>query len=160
MSQVLTGRFTHDHDGDLVVFLIGMRVNRWWRPDGWLPTFRAMTPMIKELYADRASGFLGARTLVGAWGPTVVQYWSSVELLYAYAGDTDSEHRPAWAAFNKRARKHPGITGIWHETFVIAKAESIYADMPLTGLAKVTGHRAVTARTDGARSRLGRTGSA
>ncbi len=155
VPEIVRGRYTHDHEGPLVVFLIGMRVNRWWRPDVWLPSFRAMTPMMDELYADPSSGFLGGRTVVGAWGPTVIQYWSSAEQLYAYASDTDARHRPAWAEFNKRIRRHPGVSGIWHETYVVQRAESIYVDMPLTGLARMTGHRPITGRTDRAAARLG-----
>lgn len=154
MADIIAGRSTHEHDGALVVFLIGMRVNRWWRPDVWLPAFSAMSPMLHELYADPASGFLGARTLMGAGGPTVIQYWSSAEQLFAYAGDSGSRHRPAWAEFNRRARNHPKVTGVWHETFVVAQAESVYVDMPPTGLARVSGHRAITARSDRAASRL------
>ncbi len=31
----------HTHDGELAVFLIGMRVNHPWRPDLWGPVFAA-----------------------------------------------------------------------------------------------------------------------
>ena len=34
----------------LVVFLIGMRINKWWKIHQWLPVFLAMPKMIKELY--------------------------------------------------------------------------------------------------------------
>lgn len=73
---------THGHEGELAVFLIGMRVNRWWRVDQWLPTAVAMPGMLKGLYAAKAaaergegehSGFLGHRLLIGGRGPTVVQ---------------------------------------------------------------------------------------
>lgn len=52
MSTVITGRMTHRHEGELVVFHIGMQINRWWRPDLWLPTFFAMPPMLRELSID------------------------------------------------------------------------------------------------------------
>lgn len=29
MATIEHGRMTHQHDGELVVFLIGMRINRW-----------------------------------------------------------------------------------------------------------------------------------
>lgn len=44
--------------------------------------------------------------------------------------------------------------GIWHETFVVDRAESIYVGMPLTGLAKATTAVPVTARSDRATDRL------
>ena len=53
------GRMTALMDEDFVVFLIGMRINRWWRPDVWLPVAMAMPRMIEELEADPESGFLG-----------------------------------------------------------------------------------------------------
>ncbi len=156
MARISPGRFTHDDAGDLVVFLIGMRVNKPWRPDIWLPTFLAMRPMIEELYDEPGSGFLSHRTLVSFTGPTVVQYWRSIEQLYAYASAANASHRPAWAAFNSQARRVPGVTGIWHETYVVSKAESIYVDMPVTGLAAATAHVRVTSRLDRARDRLAR----
>jgi hypothetical protein len=59
MSPVRAGRFSHQHDDGIAVFLIGMRVNRWHRPDVWGPTLAAMGPMLAELYGDLDSGFLG-----------------------------------------------------------------------------------------------------
>ena len=117
MAQIQNGRMTHEHDGSIGVFLIGMRFNRLHRPDQWVPPFLAMPKMLTELYRNKAAaaageaedlGFLGARTLMGGKGVTVVQYWRSVEDIYRYASATDHEHRPAWTAFNARARKAAG----------------------------------------------------
>ncbi|MCC9193074.1 DUF4188 domain-containing protein [Arthrobacter sp. zg-Y916] len=121
-----------------MVFLIGMRINRPWRPDLWFPVFAAMPRMLKELSSNPGSGLLGYRMTVGSGGPLVVQYWKTAEELYAYASQTNAEHRPAWAAFNRRARKAPGAVGIWHETFPVDRAESMYVGMPVSGLAKAT----------------------
>ncbi len=61
------------------MLLIGMRVNRWWRVDLWLPTFLAMPRMLAELERNPVAagrgeaehfGYLGARTLFGAGGPS------------------------------------------------------------------------------------------
>lgn len=138
MATIESRRMTHQHDGELVVFLIGMRINRWWRFDLWLPVFRAMPPMIAELAEDPDSGMLGYRLLLGEGGPMLVIYWDSHEKLYAYASRTDAEHRPAWTSFNQRARRAPGAVGIWHETFQVSTAESVYVGMPVSGLAKAT----------------------
>lgn len=156
MTALQTGRWTHAHDGEVVVFLIGMRVNRPWRPDLWLPVFLAMPRMLVELHREPSRGFLGATTLVGAGGPTVVQHWRSAEDLHAYAADPAGAHRPAWTAFNRRARGARGAVGIWHETYVVPAGhhESVYVDMPLTGLAAVTAPAAVTQRSGTARQRL------
>jgi len=154
MPRVQAGRTTHRYSGELVVFLIGMRINRPWRPDLWLPTFVAMPKMLAELSRDKSSGLLGYRLALGAGGPVLVQYWSSHELLYAYATAPDSEHRPAWTAFNRRARKVPGAVGIWHETYLVDRAESIYAGMPPSGLALATESVPVDRRSDRAQQRL------
>jgi len=107
MADLARGRWTHEHDGDLTVFLIGMRINRVWRPDAWGPVVAAMGPMLAELTRDPDSGFLGYQMQVGLRGPVLIQYWRSPQDVYTYASDRDSAHRPAWRAFNKRARRFP-----------------------------------------------------
>ncbi|HET7305857.1 MAG TPA: DUF4188 domain-containing protein [Segeticoccus sp.] len=162
MTAIRPGRVTDDHEGTLVVFLIGMRVNRWWRPDQWLPPFLGMPRMLTELYAAQHAGahghqgFLGHRSFVGSGGATVLQYWRSVEELNRYAAAVDGEHRPAWRAFNERVRRAPGAVGIWHETYVVPAGahESIYHDMPATGLGAVAGLVPVARRGERARQRL------
>jgi hypothetical protein len=155
MTEVIPGRMTHDYDGDLVVFLIGMRINKPWRLDLWLPVFTAMPAMLAELSKDKQSGLLGYRLTFGAGGPLLVQYWNSHEKLYQYASNRDAAHRPAWAAFNRRARKAPGAVGVWHETYVVERAESIYAGMPVSGLAAATSSVPVGRRGETAAERLG-----
>ena len=155
MTKVVPGRMTHAYDGDLVVFLIGMRINRPWRLDLWLPVFFAMPAMLAELSKDKESGLLGYRLTFGARGPLLVQYWNSHEKLYRYATDQTASHRPAWAAFNRRVRKAPGAVGIWHETYVVERAETIYGDMPASGLAAATSLVPVAQRGETARERLG-----
>jgi hypothetical protein len=154
MSRIIPGRTTHAYDGELVVFHIGMQINRWWRPDLWLPAFFAMPRMLKELSRDPESGFLGYELLFGGGGPYVVQYWSSVEKLYAYASAPSQEHRPAWTRFNQAARKAPGAVGVWHETFLVERAESVYVSTRPLGLAKATEPVPVGRRQDRAAARF------
>ena len=155
MADIIASRMTHDYDGELVVYLIGMRINKAWRPDLWLPVFNAMPKMLAELSKDKDSGLLGYRLTLGAGGPLVVQYWSSHEKLYAYASERNAAHRPAWAAFNRLARKAPGAVGIWHETYLVGRAETIYAGMPVSGLAAATSSVPVARRGETAAERLG-----
>jgi hypothetical protein len=154
MSQINEARMTHQHSGELVVFLIGMRINKPLRVDLWGPAFLAMPKMLAELSRDKESGLLGYRLVLGNGGPLVVQYWDSQEKLYAYASAQDAEHRPAWTAFNRRARKAPGAVGIWHETFVVERSESVYVGMPTVGLAAATEAVPVGRRGDRAAQRL------
>ena len=157
MSEQKTTHLTHGHDGDLAVFLIGMRLNKPHRVDLWLPAFRAMGRMISELSADQAGagqlGFLAARPVMGLTGPTVIQYWRSIDDIYAYANAPEYEHRPAWRDFYRRTREARGAVGIWHESFAVPAGhhESLYVDMPTIGLAAAFGavpmvHRGRTAR--------------
>jgi len=161
MAQTIPTRTTHSYDGELVLFLIGMRFNQPWRVRSWLPVFLAMPRMLTELSKDTESGLLGFRLTIGAGGPVIVQYWNSQEKLYAYASAPTSEHRPAWTAFNTRARKAAGAVGIWHETYLVERAESMYVGMPPAGLALATTSVPVSKSGDRARARLadGRTGN-
>ncbi|MFJ2368357.1 DUF4188 domain-containing protein [Microbacterium sp. NPDC087665] len=138
MSKVIDGRMTHRHEGELVVFHIGMQINRWWRPDLWMPLMGDMPRMLRELSVDPDSGLLGFEILLGSGGPYLVQYWSSIDKLYAYASNPAQEHRPAWTRFNKRARKASDAVGIWHETFLVERAETIYVSTKPMGLPKAT----------------------
>lgn len=136
MSAVIDRRVTAKIEGDFVVFLIGMRINRLWRPRKWLPVFIAMPRMIRELERDPGAGLLGARFVAASpLSPMVVQYWRSFEHLEAYARSKDAEHWPAWVAFNKRVGSG-GDVGIWHETFLVSDGgyECVYNNMPPTGL--------------------------
>lgn len=158
MVKIEAGRVTDGHEGPLVVFLIGMRVNRWRRVRAWWPVFTAMPAMLRELSQQREGGLLGYQTTLGRSGPVLVQYWRGADELLAYAHDVDGEHRPAWRAFQGRARTAGPVVGIWHETYQVAAGahESVYVAMPVTGLAAATSGVPVARRGDTASRRLGR----
>jgi len=125
-----------------VVFLIGMRINKWWLPHQWIPAFLAMIPMLKELFRNKdLYGFLHARTWVGRTVITV-QYWRSLDELLAYSRNAQAEHHPAWRRFN-RVVANNGAVGIYHEAYVMHPAEihTVYRNMPPFGLAKATAAR-------------------
>ena len=63
------------------LFLLGLHIHKWHRPDVWMPALAAMRPMLDELYADPDSGLLGHRMTLAAGGPLVVQYWRSADAL-------------------------------------------------------------------------------
>jgi len=136
------GRHTATLDGDFVVFLIGMRLNRPWKVRH-LPWFlQTMPRMISELEGDPESGFLGAEKAVMFGGLAVVQYWRSFAHLERYARDGGASHLPAWREFNRRIRDS-GDIGIWHETYKVraGEYEAIYGNMPRVGLGSVGEHR-------------------
>jgi hypothetical protein len=155
MPEIIARRMTAVVEGEVVVFLIGMRVNRWWKVHRWLPVVMAMPRMVRELVADPSSGFLNAHAWFG--NPTIMlQYWRSFEDLDRYARDRNREHLPAWAEFNRRVASN-GDVGIWHETYRITPGqyECIYNNMPLFGLAKATRSVPIGGPLDSASGRMG-----
>ena len=125
--------------GDVVVFVIGMRINRLRKVRSWWPSFVGMPRMLRELAtADR--GLLGVHTFWAGRVLLTVQYWRSAEELGAYARDASMSHAPAWGSFNKQAAA-TGDVGIFHETYVVPsdRIETVYGNMPLFGLGKAVG---------------------
>jgi hypothetical protein len=114
MAPVIDRRVTAQIEGDFVVFLIGMRINKPWKPHKWLLNLRTMPKMLKELEAAPAeNGFLGCMNL-GLL--SLVQYCRSFDHLEAYAPGRDKQHWPAWLEFNRLMKDSRGDVGIWHET--------------------------------------------
>jgi len=157
MAHVNPGRFTAEHDGEVVVFLIGMRVNRLRRLRRWVPTARAMGPMLKELMAHPDKGMLGFEVFPRGRTILLVQYWRSFDALERFARDADDPHLGAWREFNRRVGTG-GDVGIFHETYVVpaGASESIYNNMPAFGLAKATASVEVARKGQAARFRMGR----
>ncbi len=155
MVQIVPGRFTARTDEPFVVFMIGMRINRLLAVRQWLPTLRAMGPMLKELYQHPEKGFLGAEFFFYWRGPALVQYWRSFENLERFARNPDDPHLPAWQRFNREA-KSSGAVGIWHETYLVQPGayEAIYSNMPEFGLAKATQRVPAVGARETARRRL------
>jgi hypothetical protein len=86
-------RLTSTLDGEFVVFLIGMRINRPLRVARWVPVARAMPRMIRELMARPDLGFLHAEVWFSRT-TILIQYWRTMEQLLAFARDRDGEHLP------------------------------------------------------------------
>jgi Domain of unknown function (DUF4188) len=141
MAEILNGRYTARTDKPLVLFLIGMRLNKLWAAHKWLPVLIAMPRMLAELDRKPEAGLLSHRLYFSGRTFLLQQYWDSFDKLIAYAHDTSAQHFPAWAAFNRAVGKD-GVVGIWHETYLIepGKYETIYASMPLFGLAAAATH--------------------
>ena len=129
-------RLTATLEGNFVVFLIGMRINKPLLIHRWLPVARAMPRMLNELGRQPDLGFMHAemwfsRTII------LVQYWRSMEQLLDYVNNKEAEHLPAWRSFNQSIGTD-GSVGIWHETYEVAAGhhESVYVNMPPFGLGK------------------------
>jgi len=145
MSYV-PGRHTIENDQDIVVFLIGARINKWWLLPLSLPILATMPRMVRELARDPSSGFLGMQNF-GMGG--MAQYWRSLEDLHRYANDRERTHKPTWVGYLKKILGN-GAAGIWHETYFVRAGsyEVVYTNMPLYGqgtfkpLVPATGERA------------------
>ncbi|MEO8391979.1 MAG: DUF4188 domain-containing protein, partial [Chloroflexota bacterium] len=62
MSTVVAGRYTAQIEQPFVVFLIGMRVNRFRSLNKWMPAAQAMPEMLKVLATHPEKGFLGGES--------------------------------------------------------------------------------------------------
>ncbi|TSA87848.1 DUF4188 domain-containing protein [Deinococcus detaillensis] len=146
-------RLTAELDGDFVVFMIGMRINKPWKVSAWLPVFLAMPRMLAELEKAPELGLLGGRFA----GTTLIQFWRSSEHLNAYAESRQHVHLPAWRAFNQSARTSGSAVGIWHETYRVAAGEyeTVYVDMPAFGLGQAGKLVAASGRRATAAGRMG-----
>ncbi|WP_374654700.1 DUF4188 domain-containing protein [Phenylobacterium sp.] len=135
MSRIIANRMCAELEGEFVVFLIGMRINKLWKVWKWWPVAQAMPRMLIELAKRPELGLLHARSHFGLPVVMVVQYWRSFEALEAYARSGSNAHLPAWQAFN-RAVASNGDVGIWHETYVVKAGayENVYNNMPAFGL--------------------------
>ena len=154
MAKTINQRMTVKIDGDFVVFIIGMRINRFWKFHKWIPVASVMPKLIKELSNKSESGFLGFQ-MFGGIPPVIVQYWRSFEHLEAYAKDRNGLHYPAWKAFNLKVKSN-GDVGIWHETYKVnaGNYECIYNNMPKYGLGKIGEMIPATGRKEHAADRI------
>jgi hypothetical protein len=152
MPGIIPVRMTAQIEGDFVVFLIGMRINKPWKLHKWLPVLFAMPKMLKELERQPESGFLGH-----IFAPfLIVQYWRSFDHLETYARSHDHLHWPAWVAFNRRTANSRGDVGIWHETYQVraGQYEAIYSGMPPTGLGSFAKLEPAAGSHESARGRI------
>lgn len=155
MPTIHDGRWTATPTDDLVVFLIGARVNRLhavrkvWQVASTMPRLLARLAEEPELGLLHAESFRRGRTTLS------VQYWRSHEHLQRFATDPSLPHARAWQDF-VRTVGFDGDVGIWHETYVVPKgnAEAIYGSMPVFGLAAATGHVPVGQMGGNARQRM------
>ncbi|MCW4645647.1 DUF4188 domain-containing protein [Bacillus safensis] len=158
-KDIRAGRFTTDNSDSIVVFIIGMRINKRWAIHQWLPVFMAMPGMIKELYTHQDElGFLGTENYFGLRTTAMIQYWKSTDDLLAYA--KLEKHLAAWKEFNQRARNNDAV-GIYHETYQIQAGsyESIYVNMPSYGLGQAKPPISISNGQQTAKERLNTTNS-
>lgn len=128
-TRPMPGRTTDDAPTGTVAFLIGVRINRLRAVRRWGPVFAAMPRMLAELERTPELGLLSHQTFLSGRTVMVLQYWRSTGHLDAYARSRDQAHLPAWKEFNRRVRDS-GDVGIFHETYVVDRHETVYVGMP------------------------------
>ncbi len=123
-------------EGDFVVFLVGLRINKVWRPDRWWSSLMAGKAMNDALVNDPASGMLNSRLVITGRGPMFIQLWRSFTDLERYAHAPEGLHQAVWKKFYKAVGRS-GEVGLWHETYQVPAGgyEAMYVNMPPVGLA-------------------------
>lgn len=133
--DVIQGRKTAEFPDDVVVFLIGARMNRLRHLPTLIRVSRQMTAMQRELAALPDLGCLHIENFFGRTTISV-QYWRDFASLERFARSPEHLHLPAWRQFNRLVRDS-GSVGIWHETYRVRAGdfETFYGNMPRFGLA-------------------------
>jgi hypothetical protein len=134
-TTVVPGRMTARLDKPVVLFLIGMRINKLRNLPKYLWFMRTMPTMLAELEKTPDAGLLWYRQYVSPPNIMVQQYWESFDKLLAYSKEPSKAHRPAWTRFMRELMKD-GSVGIWHETYLVepGRFETVYGNMPPFGL--------------------------
>lgn len=134
------GAWSADVDGEVVVFVIGMRVNRLRSVRRWTWVERQMPAMLRDLSALPDSPLLAFRSWISGRDVMVTQVWRSAEELGRFSRDQDHPHAHAWREFNRRIARSADV-GIWHETYAVQadQVESLYGNMPPIGLGAAFG---------------------
>jgi hypothetical protein len=152
-------RLAAEMDGEFVVYINGMRLNKLRAIHKYLIAGRKLAAMFDRLEADPDSGFLGYEPAIrGLRSGAAIQYWRSLEDLRAFAQDSDDHHVGAWKWANESIRK--GEIGFWAELYVIGDEnyETFYRDVPPIGLGQIAdlvpmeGHQRRLALTPGTKA--------
>ena len=157
MALIFNGRFTAKPSENFVLFLIGMRINRWWMLHKWLPMILAMPRMLKRLRAEPKLGMIHSEGFFRLFPLTtcMVSYWRDFESLENFAKSASEPHLVPWGRYMKKVGAD-GSVGVWHETYQIEKTrtESIYGNMPKFGLGAAFPHVAINPNNTTARQRI------
>lgn len=154
LRTILPGRYTAELGEDgVVLVLIGMRFNQWWRVARWSFMVLAMHRMLRHL-TKRDEGLLANYTWFGRT-TLMVQYWRGMDELQAFASNADAPHLGAWRRY-VRLIGNDGSMGAYHEAYQVKPGgtDVVYVNMPVFGLAGATEPVPVDAGRNTARQRV------
>lgn len=141
MAHAEGERMTADVEGEIVIYINGMRLNKLRAIPKWIMAGRKLAKMFDRLEADPDSGFLGYQpAFMGLRSGAAIQYWRSLEDLNRFAHDADDLHVPAWKWYNEEVDAGGGV-GFWAELYVVTGGnyETFYRNMHPIGLGAVGG---------------------
>lgn len=141
-------RMVADIEGEFVVYINGMRLNKLRAIPQWIVAGRKLAKMFERLEADPDSGFLGYQpAFMGIRTGAAIQYWRSLADLRRFARDPDDLHVPAWTWYEEAVDAGGGV-GFWAELYVVEedRYETFYRNMDPIGLGAVGGLRPAEAR--------------
>ena len=156
MSNIVKGRMTAELDREIVVFLIGMRINKLWKVHQWWPVAMAMPRMIRELSTQPELGFLHAEQWFGRT-TIMVQYWQSFDHLETYAKNRDHVHLPDGPhSIGTLVTMEMLVYGTKPIAYHLSPGsfETFYGNMPPFGMARATRLVEASGRRNSARERL------
>lgn len=155
MKDIFPGRYTAEFKDTIIVFVIGMRVNRLFALHKWLlPTFNTLRLWI-HVKTNPPKGYLYGYLYLYCRGIGMMQYWHDFTALETFSHDKNQPHYKAWSQLALQTESDKTF-GYWHETYEINpnRTEAIYGSMPRFGLAAASNHEQLKIREDSARSRL------
>ncbi|ADJ14635.1 monooxygenase family protein [Halalkalicoccus jeotgali] len=123
-------------DGEYVVYINGMRLNRLRALPRYLYAGIQAGRIFKRLEADPDSGFLGyLPAYMSPRSGAAIQYWRSLEDIRRFAQDPDDRHVPVWRWYNEAGGNDGGL-GFWAELYVVKDGsfETFYRNVPPIGL--------------------------
>ena len=137
MAPINPGRYTANTEGDFVVFLIGMRINRPLRIRKWWPVFVAMPKMIRELEAHPEKGMLHAEfALIRSSLAYVSTGAASSTWRASRAIRTTPICRPGRSSTAPSGPRATSASGTRPTGSRAGECEAIYGNMPAWGLAE------------------------
>lgn len=136
MVPINRERMVAEIDGEYVVYINGMRLNKLRALPKYLRAGLKAAKMFERLEADPDSGFLGyLPAYMSLRSGAAIQYWRSLEDIKRFAQDPDDLHVPAWQWYDEEVG-NDGELGFWAELYVVKDGsfETFYRNMPPTGL--------------------------